>query len=130
MTVFKVKILFLTCCLIRCLTAAAQVPTSERMDSAEIHFHQSRTQLLLDFEDNREQLSRVKNALNNKLQSDSLLYIKEIIVEGSASPEGSLKFNRWLSQERAKRIAEYLFPGEGLDNSLIHSEFKGRDWGG
>lgn len=108
----------------------ALAQTSERVDSAEIHFRQSRTELLLDFEDNRNQLDRIKFMLENNIKSDSLLYIKDIKVVGSASPEGSLKFNRHLSEERAKRIADYLSPGEGLANTLIHSEFTGRNWGG
>lgn len=104
--------------------------TPERTDSAEILFRQSRTELLVDFGNNRRELDKIRRSMEFWRDPDSTMLISNIRIEGSASPEGSVSFNRWLSEQRALRIADYIFPAEGLSNPLIISRFTGRNWGG
>ncbi len=49
---------------------------------------------------------------------------------GGASPEGSVKFNRWLSENRARVLYDYLSRCGSLPDSLKTNEFLGRDWHG
>lgn len=49
---------------------------------------------------------------------------------GGASPEGSIKFNKWLSEKRAGVLFDYLSRYSVLPDSLKTTHFLGRDWNG
>ena len=48
----------------------------------------------------------VSSMLNHAL--DSTLQLKTILIQGNASPEGSVELNKRISTQRAKALYEYL----------------------
>jgi len=63
------------------------------------------------------------SSILDKLKSNPNL---EIIVEGYASSEGDLEFNKNLSQKRADRFSDYLI-SKGVPKNNIKSIGKGID---
>lgn len=108
------------------LTSRAEIPT----DSASVGFRQSRTELLMNFGNNAEELSGFNLRVAQRDSLTPKMRLQEVRIIGGASPEGSLQFNRWLSQKRAERIASYLLPRLDADSSMISHQFLGRDWRG
>lgn len=118
----KKLILYIAVMMVAGLTAAAEGQTA---DSATVHFHQSRTALLYDFMDNGAALDRLAAEL-----ADSTLQLSpHIRVVGSASPEGTVRFNRYLSEKRAQRIYDY-FASRALASDSVHFVYTGRNWSG
>lgn len=51
-----------------------------------------------------------------------------ILVKGSASPEGPLKWNQKLGQYRAEALADYIARETGLDRQIFYTYNIGEDW--
>ncbi len=109
-------------------TASAQI-MSETSDSVKIYFKQSKIDLLTDFKDNGKELNRITDSLCNTY-SDSIFRLLRVEVVGGASPEGSVKFNKWLSEQRAGVLFKYLSKYSELPDSVRTTKFLGRDWHG
>lgn len=71
-----------------------------------------------------DRLDKIYNSLNN----DPNIDIKNIVVEGFASPEGPLKNNIYLADNRAKAIVDFL--KDEYHYSNIFFEGKGENWDG
>lgn len=50
---------------------------------------------------------------------DSLFRLQRLEVVGAASPEGSIAFNRWLSERRAEVLFNYFGQLEQLPDSVM-----------
>lgn len=84
------------------------------VDSVEIHFRQSRINLVPELYGNRQALDRIADSLRFSY-SDSLRWqLSRVHVMGAASPEGSVKFNQWLSEQRAATLFNYLKEKHGF----------------
>lgn len=126
MDVFKTivfLILFITSSLMRAQEYA------DTRDSVKIHFKQSKIDLLVDFEDNWKSLNRITNSLTGTY-ADSVYSLLKVEVIGGASPEGSVMFNKWLSERRAQVLFNYLSGYTDLPDSIRISKYLGRDWNG
>lgn len=99
-------------------------------DSVLIHFRQSKVNLDTNYMDNPQSLREVRDKIAAYASPDSALQLKQVRVVGGASPEGSVKFNKWLSQERANRIFDYLSESMNIPDSITSFTFLGRDWSG
>lgn len=99
------------------------------VDSVEIHFHQSRTYLDMKLRDNEAQLNRIVDKLNDRSQ-DSILVLQNIRIVGGASPEGTVKFNEYLSLHRANRLFDYVKEHADVPDAEEEYTFLGRDWEG
>lgn len=99
-------------------------------DSVMINFRQSKIYLDPDYMNNREALDHIARKISTYSNPDSNLVLTEVSVTGAASPEGSVRFNEWLSQKRAQRIFDYLGGVIELPDSLTSFTFVGRDWNG
>lgn len=109
-----------------CLSAQT---VHEVRDSVQIHFRQGKIDLSPSVGDNRSALARIADSLRTSY-ADSIYRLQRILVVGGASPEGSVKINRWLSEKRAGVLFDYLSRYGALPDSLKASEFLGRDWDG
>ena len=109
-----------------CLSAQT---VHEVRDSVQIHFRQGKIDLSPSVGDNRSALARIADSLRTSY-ADSIYRLQRILVVGGASPEGSVRINRWLSEKRAGVLFDYLSRYGALPDSLKASEFLGRDWGG
>ncbi|MDE5837565.1 MAG: DUF3575 domain-containing protein [Paramuribaculum sp.] len=96
-----------------------------------IYFHQSKVELLPDYQKNGERLDSFINELH-KVQTDPNYRFRSINIMGGASPEGTTRFNNWLSKQRADRITEYIQEHTltPLNEDQITYEYPGVDWEG
>lgn len=111
------------------LCASAQYGHS---DSIAVYFHQSKTDIDLDYHNNREVLS---NAIKAIMERDSIaggqsLRVTCVEVVGGASPEGSIRINERLSRRRAANIFSYVSEHIEMPDSITSHTFLGRDWHG
>lgn len=103
---------------------------ADTTDSIEIGFRQSRINIDAKFDNNGVKL----DSIFRKLSADSAGFtsrsLRSVKVFGAASPEGSVRFNNYLSRKRAEAIAD-IFRKRGLINdSTVSYSFLGRDWQG
>lgn len=105
-------------------------PMQTKKDSLLLHFRVSHTDLDTSYMGNAKALGDARRIIKEYQSPDSSLRLMEIKVVGAASPEGSIKFNEWLSHRRAERIFDYLGNQISLPDSLASFTFIGRDWVG
>ena len=98
-------------------------------DSVKIFFRQGKIDLDPILNDNQSALNRIAETMRN-CYADSIYQLRKILVVGVASPEGTLKFNKWLSRKRADVLFSYLSQYSTLPDSLKTSSFFCPDWKG
>lgn len=98
-------------------------------DSVRIYFKQGKIDLIPTLRENQSVLNRIADTMRITY-ADSAYQLRKILVVGGASPEGSVKFNRWLSEKRAKVLFDYLSRYDELPDSLRTTHYLGRDWNG
>ncbi len=101
------------------------------IDSVKVHFRVSHTEIDPEFRNNGTTL----DSIFHKLATDSLLTgptrkLKRVTVTGAASPEGSVEFNRHLSEKRAYAIFDVFRERASISDTLTHFNYLGRDWHG
>ncbi len=108
---------------------AASLSAQEVKDSVQIHFRMGKSHLDASWRDNRQSLDRIADSLRIGY-SDSIYSLQKIWVVGAASPEGSIRLNKELSEKRAETLFSYLSQYRILPDSLKTADFIGRDWNG
>lgn len=111
------------------LPVSQHVQAQEVRDSVRIYFRQGRSELDMSVRNNRAALGRIADSLSTSY-ADSVYILRKILVEGGASPEGSIPLNRKLSEKRAETLFGYLAQYGELPDSLTTFRFIGRDWTG
>ncbi|MDE5586645.1 MAG: hypothetical protein K2I92_10000, partial [Muribaculaceae bacterium] len=96
------------------LLPSVALHAENEIDSVKVYFRVSHTEIDPDFHDNGVTL----DSIFHKLSTDSRLYgptrrLSSVTVTGAASPEGSVQFNRYLSEKRAGAIFDE-FRSRGL----------------
>ena len=103
-------------------------------DSVKIYFRQSRINYVPTLHGNQSALDKIAYSLAIVGGDTSLYRLRRIHVVGAASPEGSIRFNKWLSEQRAATLFNYLTSNGTFLTSVADSvkthEFLGRDWRG
>ena len=66
--------------------------------------------------------------LLEKQYSNFCKKLSEIIIEGTASPEGKQRWNTTLSQRRAEQIRKYILANTSVQPHTITWKFTGSDW--
>ena len=114
-----------------CLIVGFQLATSQiYKDSVFVEFHQSRTDLDLNFKGNKTRIDSIIDNFTPSPESGVRYHLRSVNVVGAASPEGSTDFNKYLSEKRAYTIFDFM-KGRGLATDSIASfTFLGRDWRG
>lgn len=98
-------------------------------DSVRIYFRQSKVNLDMSLHGNGDALAGIGDRLRSQYP-DSLFRLERVEVVGGASPEGSIAFNRWLSERRAGVLFDYFRRYEEVEDSMMTFTYLGRDWGG
>lgn len=111
------------------ILSAMPCRAQQRQDSVRIYFRQSIPTLEMNVPGNRDALNRITGVLRDFSQ-DSVWTMKRVAVVGGASPEGTIRFNRWLSEQRANALFDYLSAYGNLTTDNRSFTFLGRDWGG
>lgn len=105
--------------------------SQSEIDSVKVHFHVSDTRIDRDYNGNGASL----DSIFHKLETDSLLYgpthrLRAVKVTGAASPEGSVQFNKYLSEKRADAIFNEFRRKGLISDSITSFKYIGRDWRG
>lgn len=96
-------------------------------DELEIIFKVSRTEIDSTVFNNEVTFGKILAAVD-KIQSNPMYRIDKIQVSGYASPEGTVSFNKWLGENRAKALINYIIshrPQYGLtmdDFEIVNGE--------
>lgn len=98
-------------------------------DSVMIKFRQSKWNLDPALGSNGAALDRIDRRLTTVLD-DSVYRVRHVTVSGGASPEGSVAFNRELSEKRARSLFGLFDRYNRLPESARTFIFLGRDWEG
>ncbi len=101
--------------------------TYETSDTLEVFFHQDKIRLESDYRNNGERIKTLTKLFQGYKQ-DSLKKIRSILIVSGASPEGPTDRNRYLSDNRAKVIYDYLIDNRLVSASDIEIESRGVDW--
>lgn len=94
-------------------------------DELEIIFKVSRIEIDSSVFDNEVTFGKILSAVD-KVYSNPKFSLDRIEVAGYASPEGNIRFNKWLGENRAKALVDYIItnrPQYGLtrDNFRIRN---------
>lgn len=89
------------------ICAAVSVAAQEKRVETSISFHQGRSTIDLNHDNNREKLDRVV-ALLDSINSTGSVVLTSVEFSGAASPEGSAAINRRLSRQRLAAVEEYV----------------------
>lgn len=98
-------------------------------DTLQLYFRQDKIQLDPQFRDNGRHLKDFSfhfNSLLNNPQSK----VRSILIVSGASPEGPSTRNRYLSDNRAKAVYDYLLNNHLVDSTHVEVESRGVDWKG
>lgn len=80
--------------------------------------------------DNAREFEHAHKMIKRYHRPDSNYVLTNVTVVGGASPEGSVRYNEWLSHQRAQRIFDYIGKSFVLPDSITSFTFLGRDWEG
>lgn len=94
-----------------------------------LHFPVNRTVIDSGYGNNRAELAAARG-LVERILTDRNLIIREVVIRGYASPEGSVASNRRLSEGRAAALEKYLASRLQDASVPMRSEGGGEDWGG
>ncbi len=94
-----------------------------------VTFRQSKWNLDPAFGDNSVVLDSI-DRLFTTIRNDSIYRVRHVSFTGGASPEGSLKFNCFLSEKRAMALFDHISRYRRLADEDKTFLFIGRDWEG
>ena len=115
--------------MISCLLFAKTAHCQEVRDSVKIYFRQGHSTIDTSINKNRIALNRIADSLTTNY-SDSLYRLSKVTIIGSASPEGSIMYNKRLSEKRANNLLIYLSRFGSLSASDKKFIYLGRNWKG
>lgn len=98
-------------------------------DSVAIHFRRSKWNLDKGVGQNAAVLDSIDKQLT-AVCNDSVYRLQRVSILGGASPEGSVEFNKFLSEQRARTLFNWFDRYSGLSDFDKTFTFKGRDWEG
>ncbi|MDE7426210.1 MAG: DUF3575 domain-containing protein [Muribaculaceae bacterium] len=100
-------------------------------DTVAVYFHQSKINFDSEYYNNQKRLDSVLTQMQDMRGQDGRRRIRAISVSGTASPEGSLEFNRYLSERRAQVILDKFRTQISVSDSVRPQiVYLGRDWQG
>lgn len=107
----------------------ADVRLTAHTDSVLINFRQSKWDLDKNIGTNAAALRGIESRLTDVL-NDSVYRLRRVTVIGGASPEGSVKLNKSLSEHRAATLFGWFDKFNQLSDLDKTFIFLGRDWEG
>lgn len=109
-----------------CFTSAF---AREVTDTGEVRFRQSKSVIDPALNAGRLTIFDKFGRMASLADADSIYRLRSLRVVGAASPEGSVRFNDFLSQKRADALIGRFNSAVGYDASASAS-YLGRDWHG
>lgn len=99
----------------------------EAKHSAPINFRFDKWDILPAYKNNPTVLAKVNDVITEIRISDKINII-DFSVTGYASPEGTVQYNKILSERRADSFADYLANMYGIDRTRMQVSGYGEDW--
>lgn len=100
------------------------------IDSVKVHFRVSHTEIDPEYKGNGATLDSIFRKVTDDSISSPTHRLRHVIVTGAASPEGSVEFNRYLSEKRADAIFNEFRKRGLLNDTTASFSYLGRDWEG
>lgn len=98
-------------------------------DSVEVLYRQSHSDVDLNFDANRQNVDSLVNRLGRLTADDSLFTLRRMKLVGTASPEGTVAFNDYLSRQRADGLLKYVANAVSLPKDIdLSFDYEGRNW--
>lgn len=85
-------------------------------DTAKIYFRKAMRYYDPSLDNNRATMDRILSMIRTEAADDA---IDSIVIRGYASPDGRVKYNRRLADERGKVVAKYIVKETGIDSSYV-----------
>lgn len=109
--------------------AVEMVKTREMVGEAFLDFVVGQTTIRPDYMNNPAELKKITDMIE-AMKNDPAVTVKNIFVEGYASPEGTMKGNQALSEGRAKALVDYLVPLFSYPKDCYKVVYGGENWKG
>ncbi len=115
-----------------CIIIVGTIPAfaESEKDSVKVHFRVSDTHIDPSYGGNGATLDSIFSKLTADSLSGPTHRLVGVKVTGAASPEGSVEFNRYLSEKRADAIFNEFRNRGLLEDSIAKFTYIGRDWKG
>lgn len=108
----------------------AETVKKRNMDGeAFLDFVVSKIDIRPNYMNNPRELKKITDMMET-VRQDPDITVKSISVVGYASPEGTLKFNQYLSENRANALVGYLIPRFDYPKNMYNIVFGGENWKG
>ncbi len=101
------------------------VHSQEAVDSMKIFYRRGYRYVDLSFRDNRVQLERFFNSVEEALGNNR---VEKLVIRSYASPDGSEEANAQLAEGRAEELKNYLVNEGNIPASLIEHHAEGIAW--
>ncbi len=105
------------------------VKVREEKGSAYLRFIVNKWDIKPDYMTNPAELQKIHNSVNI-VKNDSDVTIREMTIEGYASPEGGESHNIMLSDKRTDALRQYLLRSGIVKNIPLKASGKGENWSG
>lgn len=109
--------------------APEKVKNRTELKDIYLNFPVNKTVIYPEYMNNPAELTKAQKMIEG-INSDKNLSIREVLIKGYASPEGSVASNHRLSEGRAAALKNYLVPRLHTPALPIRSESGGEDWEG
>ncbi|MCD8135103.1 MAG: DUF3868 domain-containing protein [Parabacteroides gordonii] len=109
--------------------APEKVKNRTELKDIYLNFPVNKTVIYPEYMNNPAELTKAQKMIEG-INSDKNLSIREVLIKGYASPEGSVASNHRLSEGRAAALKNYLVPRLHTPSLPIRSESGGEDWEG
>lgn len=93
----------------------------------KVEFPIDKYEIIPDFADNRAALGELREYLS-KLDSDSSVIIDNVQIQGCASPDGPMNYNRRLAVKRMNSLRDYVTDTYGIPDSLVYLDDSYTAW--
>ncbi len=105
------------------------VKVREEKGQAYLRFIVDKWDIRPDYMTNPVELQKIHNSVNI-VKNDSDVTIREMTIEGYASPEGNEPHNQMLSENRTNSLRQYLMRTGVVRNIPLRASGRGENWEG
>lgn len=109
--------------------AVEMVKKREMVGEVFLDFVVSKIDIRPNYMNNPRELKKIADMME-EVKNDPSIKVNGIYVEGYASPEGTLEFNKYLSKGRANALIEYLLLRFSYPREMYRVVFVGENWSG
>ena len=103
--------------------------TKELYGAAYINYGLSRTDILPDYRQNRDELAKILSTIDS-VKNVNGVTVKKIYLHGYASPESPFENNERLARERTLALRDYIMRQYSFEEGIIETSYDPENWEG